>query len=98
MFVTNSFKKRLVTLVITLAIAAIVLISATACDNVGSNKQLIDLSYKFDYAILFRADGEQRIPIQSWRDWTDSDMIQFTAIDGTVYYTHSSNVILVCGE
>lgn len=97
MFVTNSFKKRFAAIVIILTLAAI-FISATACDNAGFNQQVVDTNYRFDYAILFRADGEQRIPIKSWLDWEDSDMIQFTATDGTVYYTHSSNVILVCGE
>lgn len=63
----------------------------TAC-----NYQVIDTNYKFTEAIIFREDGEQRIELKSWCDYENSDMIQITAKDGTVYLTHSTNVILIC--
>lgn len=57
----------------------------------GCNQQIIDLNYSFKYATI---DGIGKIEISSWRDYENSDMMQVTSKDGTVYLTHSSNVIL----
>lgn len=60
----------------------------------GYNKQLIDLDYKFNYAIIFLPDGSTiEGKVSSWNDYKESDMIQ-VKIDGVTYLTHSSNVIL----
>ena len=58
----------------------------------GCNKQIIDLDYTFNHAII---EGVGEIDIKSWKDYENSDMIQVTATDGTVYLTHSSNVVLM---
>ena len=58
----------------------------------GYNKQLIDLNYKFDKAYI---EGIGEIEIKNWNDYENSDMIQVIANDGSVYLTHSSNVILI---
>lgn len=68
------------------------LILAIALTGCGYNKQLIDLNYKFDKAYI---EGIGEINIKSWNDYENSDMVQVIANDGTVYLTHSSNVILV---
>lgn len=57
----------------------------------GCNQQIIDLNYSFKYATI---DGIGKIEISSWRDYENSDIMQVTGKDGTVYLTHSSNVIL----
>ena len=57
----------------------------------GCNQQIIDLNYSFKYATI---DGIGKIEISSWRDYENSDMMQVTGKDGTVYLTHSSNIIL----
>lgn len=57
----------------------------------GCNQQIIDLNYSFKYATI---DGIGKIEISSWKDYENSDMMQVTSKDGTVYLTHSSNVIL----
>lgn len=57
----------------------------------GCNRQLLDLNYDFRYAVI---EGVGTIEISSWNDYENSDMIQVTGKDGTVYLTHSSNVIL----
>lgn len=57
----------------------------------GCNQQIIDLNYSFKYATI---EGIGKIEISSWRDYENSDMMQVTGKDGTVYLTHSSNVIL----
>lgn len=62
--------------------------------NAGYNKQIFDLNQEFNYAIIERCDGEQVIEIVSWKDYENSDTIQFTDKDGRVWYTHSSKVIL----
>ena len=62
--------------------------------NVG-NRQLFDIHNDFKYAILTRHDGEQIIPIKSWRDFPDGDQIQFTSMDGITYLVHSSDVFLL---
>lgn len=62
----------------------------------GYNKQIIDLDYKFNYAIIFLPDGNRiEGKVSSWNDYDASDMIQ-VKIDGITYLTHSSNVILEC--
>ena len=61
----------------------------------GCNQQLIDLNYKFTNAIILVGDEKIEVEISSWKDWGDSDMVQITTKDGVVYFTHSSNVILI---
>ena len=57
----------------------------------GCNQQIIDLNYSFKYATI---EGIGKIEISSWKDYENSDMMQVTSKDGTVYLTHSSNIIL----
>lgn len=84
------------------AIILVVLILVCACaflacnGTVGFNKQVADLNYKFTRAIIHFADGDMEVEIRSWCDYDDSDMVQVTATDGTIYYTHGSNIILIC--
>ena len=62
--------------------------------NTLFNKQIIDLDYHFNYAIIFLPDGEKiEGKVSSWNDYEESDMIQ-VKIDGVTYLTHSANVIL----
>lgn len=68
------------------------LTTLTGCNY---NKQIVDLDYNYNYAIIERYDGEQKIAIKSWRDYENSDMVQITLEDGSVYLTHSSRIILV---
>ena len=78
--------KKLLTIIATLSI----LTCLTGC-----NKQVLDLDYKYDYAIIDRYDGEEKVALKSWIDYNESDMIQVTSTDGKVYLTHSSRVILI---
>lgn len=75
------------------AVVMIVIVVLSLC---GCNKQIIDLDYKFNYAIIFLPNGEKiEGKVTAWNDYDQSDMIQ-VKIDGVVYLTHSSNVILEC--
>lgn len=71
----------------------LVLLTALILSGCG-NKQLIDITYRFDYAEIVMPDG--RIvegEVDSWRDFGDGDQIQ-VIIDGVTYLTHASNVVL----
>ena len=74
----------------------LVLICSLICScNTTSNMTIFDTTYSFEEAVIFRADGEQRVKIKNWCDYENSDMIQITLANGEVYLTHSSNVILI---
>ena len=71
-----------------------VLIIAFLLIGCGFNKQIVDLDYRFNYAIIFLPDGEKiEGKVTSWNDYEQSDMVQ-VKIGGITYLTHSSNVIL----
>ena len=64
---------------------------ATGC----TNKQLMDLTYSFEYAMIGMPNGEVvEGRVDSWTDFEDGDQIQ-VKIDGKTYLTHSTNVVLV---
>lgn len=64
---------------------------------VGCNVQVFDTTYKFDEAIVKLPDGKIiRGQVESWKDYDDgSDFIQVLFTDGSTYYTHASNVVLI---
>lgn len=77
--------------IITLVLATIMALSLIACGN----RTVFDTTWTFERAIIFLPDGEKiEGAISSWTDYESSDMIQVT-IDGEIYLTHSSNVILI---
>lgn len=55
------------------------------------NRQIIDTTWAYKYADI---QGIGTVEISSWNDYENSDMIQVKAKDGTVYLTHSANVVL----
>ena len=59
------------------------------------NKQIIDITYKFDKAIVSLPNGQIiEGKIDSWTDYEDGDQIQIK-IDGVTYLVHSSDVVLI---
>lgn len=61
----------------------------------GCNKQLIDLTYSFDRAVLTLPNGEVvEGKVQSWTDYEDGDQIQVKINDKT-YLIHSSQIVLI---
>ena len=76
-------------------ILAILLVIIFVLFCVGCNKQLVDLKYSFNYAIIGLPNGEViEGKVQSWTDFEDGDQIQ-VKIDGITYLVHSSNVVLM---
>ena len=66
------------------------LLSFTAC-----NKQMVDLTYSYERAILSLPNGEViEGKVSSWTDFEDGDQIQ-VRIDGKTYLVHSSNIVLI---
>ena len=77
----------------------LVLILGFTLVGCGYNKTIVDVNYRFNYAYIAMPDGTcVDGDVKSWKDWDDSDMIQVTFSDGTIYYTHSSNVVLIAGD
>lgn len=71
----------------------LVLLTALILSGCG-NQQILDLSYRFDYAEIAMPDGGViEGKVDSWRDFEDGDQIQ-VVIDGVTYLTHISNVVL----
>lgn len=82
-------KAKFVTVVLVLIIFMISAIYLTSC-----NKQIIDVTYAFDKAIISLPNGELvEGKVDSWRDY-DADQIQ-VKIDGTTYLVHSENIVLI---
>lgn len=80
-------KKILAMLMITL----LMVITLSSCGN----KQIIDVTYRFDRAIISLPNGEVVDgKVEGWTDYEDGDQIQ-VKIDGVTYLVHSSNVVLI---
>lgn len=63
----------------------------------NGNEQVFDTNWKYEWAIIQLGNGELiEGHISSWKDFNDSDCVQFT-MDGITYLTHYTNVIL-CSE
>lgn len=61
----------------------------------GCNKTIIDLTYKFDRAIIKLPNGEViEGQISNWTDYEDGDQIQ-VKINSKTYLVHSSNIVLI---
>ena len=76
-------------------IVAIILAALMVLSLSGCNKQIIDLTYGFDKAIISLPNGKVvEGKVDSWNDYEDGDQIQ-VQIDGVTYLVHSSNIALI---
>lgn len=82
--------KKIICIVLILTVALVL----TAC-KIGNRQIGVDISPQtFTHAILELGNGELiEGTVTSWRDFNDSDTVQFTMNDIT-YLTHYSKVIL----
>ena len=61
----------------------------------GCNKQMVDLTYSYNRAILSLPNGEVvEGKVSSWTDFEYGDQIQ-VKIEGKTYLVHSSNIVLI---
>ncbi len=75
-------------------IVAILIVTLMAI-LVGCNRTFMDVTYKFDKAILYLPNGDiVEGRVESWVDFEDGDMMQ-VKVDGVTYLTHSANVVLI---
>ena len=80
--------KKLIALLLTVILILSVMLLA------GCNKQMVDLTYSYEYAIIGLPNGEVvEGRVSSWTDFEDGDQIQ-VKIDGKTYLVHSSNIVL----
>lgn len=78
--------KKLAIIVSSIILAA----SLAAC-----NKQVVDLTYSYERAIISLPNGEiVEGKVQSWTDFEDGDQIQ-VKIDGVTYLVHASQIVLI---
>ena len=80
--------------IIAILLVAVVSLSLALC-TVGCNKQVMDLTYSYERAIICLPNGEiVDGKVTSWTDYEDGDQIQ-VKIDGKTYLVHSSNIVLI---
>lgn len=81
--------KKIICVILILSLA----LALTAC-QVGNRQIGWDTTQTFTYAILELGNGELvEGTVTSWRDFDESDVVQFT-MNGITYLTHYSKVIL----
>ena len=81
--------KKIICVVLILSLALVL----TAC-QVGNRQVGWDTTQTFTYAIIELGNGEViEGTVTSWRDFDESDVVQFT-MNGITYLTHYSKVIL----
>ena len=83
-------------LVVVALLIAFVFIAGSCSKNLffNSNEQFFGTTWRYEWAIVQLGNGESfEGQITSWKDFSQSGMIQFT-MNGITYLTHSSNVIL----
>ena len=74
---------------------AFCLVLASLAVLTGCNKQMVDLTYSYERAILSLPNGEiVEGKVSSWTDFEDGDQIQ-VRINGKTYLVHSSNIVLI---
>ena len=76
--------------ILAIVLVLILMLTFTAC-----NKQMVDLTYSYERAILSLPNGEIiEGRVSSWTDFEDGDQIQ-VRIDGKTYLVHSRNIVLI---
>lgn len=61
----------------------------------GCNKQVIDLDYTYNYAVIQLPNGQVvEGKVQSWTDYDDGEQLQ-VRIDGVTYLCSSYNCVLM---
>lgn len=83
-------KKKLLAAILALGMA----LSLTGCGN----RQMIDLTYSYKYAIISLPNGEiVEGKVDSWKDFEDGDQLQIT-VNGVTYLVHAMDAVLMTEE
>lgn len=86
--------KGITLLKLILWIIVIIVALGIVCSLTGCNRQMIDLDYTFNYAIINLGGEYKEIEIRSWKDY-DGEQLQIKDKDGNVYLTNSYNCTLI---
>ena len=82
--------KKLLAAILALGMA----LSLAGCGN----RQMIDLTYSYKYAIISLPNGEiVEGKVDSWKDFEDGDQLQVT-VDGVTYLVHATDAVLITEE
>lgn len=77
-----------------LLLITITLLFSSACTSFnGCNKDVIDLTYKYNYAYINVSGEWLKYPIKSWTDY-EGEQLQIVLEDGTVMLISSINCYL----
>ena len=80
--------KKIITLVIVLAMTLMMLVS---CGNID----MFDTNYTYTKALITYGDGQViEVDIKQWRDY-DGEQLQIISADGDVYLVSAFNAILI---
>lgn len=83
-------KKKLFAAILALGMA----LSLAGCGN----RQMIDLTYSYKYAIISLPNGEiVEGKVDSWKDFEDGDQLQIT-VDDVTYLVHATDAVLMTEE
>lgn len=83
-------KKKLLAAILALGMA----LSLAGCGN----RQMIDLTYSYKYAIISLPNGEiVEGKVDSWKDFEDGDQLQIT-VDDVTYLVHATDAVLMTEE
>lgn len=75
-------------------IICVLLVLVMVFSLVACNRQILDVTYEFDRAIIELPNGEIiEGKITSWRDF-EGDQLQ-VKIDGKTYLVHSSDIVMI---
>lgn len=88
---------RIVIIVVAVVLAVAMLFAFVGTATAWGNQSLFDMTYRFDRAVIMlpnEPDGYICGMVESWQDYENSDVVQ-VKIDGKVYLTHYSNVVLI---
>lgn len=76
-------------------VALVLVVLMFVCVLCSCNRQIIDITYKYNYAYIELPGGEVvEGKLDSWYDYEDSDVVQ-VVINGVSYLTHYENVVLI---
>lgn len=82
--------KKLLAAILALGMA----LSLAGCGN----RQMIDLTYSYKYAIISPPNGEiVEGKVDSWKDFEDGDQLQIT-VDDVTYLVHATDAALMTEE
>lgn len=83
--------KRIICFILALLMILCLMATTAGCGN----RQILDMTYTFNRAIVSLPNGEiVEGKVSSWKDYEDDDQIQ-VVIDGKTYLVHSSNIALI---